>query len=140
MSSICNVWNCTRSAVHAELWADSIGYRLWCEEHVPRVGHRPVCGETCSELLKTIAVIKGDTPWPHDVGRKLRESEERHAAIGREVLRLWQRATAERHSKQRLGDDIDNLMCWGTEAEREARRLAREKATEYAEISRYWAE
>jgi len=46
--------------------------------------------------------------------------------IGREVERLWQRAQQEKHVHARLGQDVDTLMTWGSEARRAARRLGAE--------------
>jgi hypothetical protein len=47
-------------------------------------------------------------------------------AIGREVVRLWERAQQEKHSLTQLGRDVDRLLCFGPEAERQARKLAYE--------------
>jgi len=56
-------------------------------------------------------------------------------SIGREVVRLWQRAAKERHSKAQFGDDVDMLLCWGAEVEREQARRKREREREQAHES-----
>jgi hypothetical protein len=38
--------------------------------------------------------------------------------IGREVVRLWQRAMTERKTEAQLGADVDKLLCWGPETVR----------------------
>lgn len=127
----CDSPGCQSRVDHAEKWNDRRGYRLWCAGHVPWRAHEPTCGEECKNLLRKV------------LGRPSREEEEKKqrdlehfAAIGRETYRLWHRASVERHSSARLGTDIDKLMCWGSEEERERRR----KETEDAEIRRYWVE
>jgi len=53
-------------------------------------------------------------------------SETDFESIGREVVRLWQRAAAEKRSKAQFGDEIDMLLTWGAEVEREQARRKRE--------------
>jgi hypothetical protein len=122
----CEVPGCRGIVSHAEHWNNTRGYRLWCYSHTPWSGHFSNCADECSDLLLK---LKADAHVERDAAAH-------HEAIGREVLRLWQRASVEHHSKERLGDDVDKLMCWGTEAEREARR----QAISDAEIRKFWAE
>ena len=46
--------------------------------------------------------------------------------IGRVVVRLWQRAAAEKRSKAQFGDEVDILVSWGAEIEREQARRKRD--------------
>ena len=56
----------------------------------------------------------------------MKTDSQKYEEIGREVERLWQRAAQESHSLTTLGRDVDRLMCFGPEAERDARRAAYE--------------